>query len=134
MTATSTRHILVVDDQPSVADTLSLIFQSKGYKVKTAYDAESALVLLQSFPADTVVCDIILPGMNGIEFATLMHKAHPNCRVILLSGHPRTEDVIRDAEARGDNFEVLPKPYHPSDLLARVNAIPGTKISQATDV
>ena len=124
MNATSTRHILVVDDQPTVADTLTLVFQSKGYKVKTAYDAESALVLLQSFPADTVVCDIILPGMNGIEFATLMRKAHPNCRVILLSGHPRTEDVMRDAGVQGHNFEVLPKPYHPSELLARVSAIP----------
>lgn len=124
MTANTTRHVLIVDDQPTVADTLSLVFQSKGYTVRTAYDAESALLLLQSFPAEIVISDIILPGMNGIEFATLMRKAYPNCRVILLSGHPRTEDVMRDAEAQGQTFEVLPKPYHPSDLLARVGAIP----------
>jgi DNA-binding response OmpR family regulator len=124
MTADSPRHVLIVDDEQPVADTLSLVFQSKGYSVTVAYNAESALVLSQTLPPDIVISDIMLPGMNGIQFAILMHETYPNCRVILLSGHPATADVIVDAEAHGHIFELLPKPYHPSELLARVSAVP----------
>jgi len=62
--------------------------------------------------------------MNGIAFALLMRATYPNCRVLLISGHPATEDVLRDAEALGHTFEMVAKPCHPGELLARVHATP----------
>ena len=121
MTAESTLSILIVDDEHTVTDTLSLIFKSKGYNVTTAYDAESALVLSETLHPDVIISDVMLPGMNGIDFAILMREAYPDCRVILISGHPGTTDVVRNARDQGHTFELLPKPYHPIDLLARVS-------------
>lgn len=121
MTAESTRRILIVDDEHTVSDTLSLIFKSKGYNVITAYDAEAALVLSETLHPDVIISDVMLPGMNGIDFAILMREASPDCRVILISGHPGTADVVRNARDRGHTFELLPKPCHPTDLLARVS-------------
>jgi DNA-binding response OmpR family regulator len=99
-------------------ETLGLVFKS----VTTAYDAESALVLSQSLPPDIVITDVMLPGMNGIAFAILMRTIYPDCRVLLISGDPATGDVLRDAEAQGHTFEMVAKPCHPHELLARVNA------------
>jgi len=122
MSTASPRRILIVDDERIVADTLSLVFKTKGYEVTTAYDAESALVLSQSLRPEVVIADVMLPGMNGIAFAILMRATYPNCHLLLISGDPATGDVLRDAEAQGHTFEMVAKPCHPSELLARVNA------------
>jgi len=122
MIANSTHRILIVDDEHAIADTLALVFKAMGYETKVAYDAEAALVLLQSFPADLAVCDVMLPGMNGVALATFINGTYPNCRVLLISGHPGTADIIRDAEGRGQVFELMAKPFHPTELLARVSA------------
>jgi DNA-binding response OmpR family regulator len=119
--ANSTHRILIVDDEHAVADTLALVFKAMGYDAKVAYDAETALVLLQSFPADVAVCDVMLPGMNGIDLAAIVKTTYPNCRVLLISGHPSTADIIRDAQDRGQVFELMAKPFHPTELLARVS-------------
>lgn len=124
MTAKRPRRILVVDDEHNFADTLALVFKAMGYEPRVSYDAESAVVLLQSFPADVAVCDVMLPGMNGVALASLINADYPNCRVLLISGSPATADVIRDAEDHGQKFELLAKPFHPTDLLARLSAAP----------
>lgn len=53
--------------------------------------------------------------MNGVALATQIHSNYPNCRVLLISGHPATADIIRDAEDHAQKFELLAKPFHPID-------------------
>src|ERR1035437_9157359 len=69
---TSGRKILIVDDERTIADTLALIFATNGYEARTAYSAEQALEMLDEWRPDLAVIDVVLPGMNGIEFAIFL--------------------------------------------------------------
>jgi CheY-like chemotaxis protein len=75
------------------------------------------------WPPDIFLSDVMMPGRNGIEAAILICKTIPKCHVLLFSGSNTTGDLILDARARGYEFEILAKPIHPSDLLARLRDI-----------
>ncbi len=114
------RRILIVDDEPSIADTLTLIFRSNGYEARTAYSAEQALELLEEWPPDLSIIDVVLPGMNGIEFAIFLQASYPEIHFLLFSGQPGTSGLLEDAKRKGHLFEILAKPLHPSFMLATV--------------
>ena len=120
MTVKPALRILIVDDEPAVTDTLCLILKSQGYEVAAAYDAESALVKAETFDPDVVIADVMLPGMDGIEFAILIRHTHPTCIVLIMSGAPATAELISAAEGRGHVFQLLAKPFPPAELLERV--------------
>lgn len=114
------RRILIVDDEPSIADTLALIFRSNGYEARTAYSAEQALELLEEWQPDLSIIDVVLPGMNGIEFAIFLRASYPDIHFLLFSGQPGTSGLLEDAKRKGHLFEILAKPLHPSFMLATV--------------
>jgi CheY-like chemotaxis protein len=63
------KRVLIVDDEHIIADTLVAIFSGAGYESRAAYSAEGALGLIPSWPPQLAIVDVILPGMNGIDFA-----------------------------------------------------------------
>lgn len=114
------RRILVVDDEETIADTLALIFRSNGYDAKTAYSAEQALEFLETWQPDLAIIDVVLPGMNGIEFAIFLKASYPEIHFLLFSGQPGTGGLLEEAKKKGHLFEILAKPLHPSFMLATV--------------
>ncbi len=118
---TGGRKILIIDDEATIADTLALIFQSTGYEARTSYSAESALEILEEWRPDLAVIDVVLPGMNGIEFAIFLKASYPSCRFLLFSGQPGTSGLLEDAKKKGHLFEILAKPLHPTYMLATVS-------------
>jgi DNA-binding NtrC family response regulator len=114
------RKIMVVDDEESIADTLALIFTSNGYDSRTAYSAEEALEMLEEWRPDLAIIDVVLPGMNGIEFAIFLKASYPDCHFLLFSGQPGTGGLLEDAKRKGHLFEILAKPLHPTFMLATV--------------
>jgi DNA-binding NtrC family response regulator len=114
------RKILVVDDEESIADTLALIFSSNGYDARTSYSAEQALEMLEEWRPDLAIIDVVLPGMNGIEFAIFLKASYPDCHFLLFSGQPGTGGLLEDAKRKGHLFEILAKPLHPTFMLATV--------------
>jgi DNA-binding NtrC family response regulator len=114
------RKILVVDDEESIADTLALIFTSNGYDSRTAYSAEQALEMLEEWRPDLAIIDVVLPGMNGIEFAIFLKASYPDCHFLLFSGQPGTGGLLEEAKRKGHLFEILAKPLHPTFMLATV--------------
>jgi DNA-binding NtrC family response regulator len=113
--------VLVVDDEHVIADSLSVILSKSGFSVITAYDGESALELANVVPPELLLSDVMMgPGMDGIELATTLIKAYPDCKVLLFSGHAATRDLLDKARGDGHNFTLLSKPLHPSDLLERI--------------
>lgn len=114
------RRILVVDDEETIADTLALIFRSNGYDGRTAYSAEQALELLEEWRPDLAVIDVVLPGMNGIEFAIFLKASYPDVHFLLFSGQPGTGNLLEEAKKKGHIFEILAKPLHPTFMLATV--------------
>jgi CheY-like chemotaxis protein len=117
---TAVKRVLVVDDECCIADTLTAIFRSAGYEAVASYDGLSALDQCESFQPDLVVTDVVMPGMNGIEMAILMKQRHPSCKVLLFSGQAATADLLEEARRSGHDFELLAKPVHPSELLAKL--------------
>lgn len=114
------RRILVVDDEEAIADTLSLIFRSNGYESHTAYSAEEALEMLETWKPDLAIIDVVLPGMNGIEFAIFLKASYPDIHFLLFSGQPGTGGLLEEAKRKGHLFEILAKPLHPTFMLATV--------------
>jgi hypothetical protein len=98
----------VVDDNRDAADSLSLLLQTQGHEVQTAYDGEEALELAPGFRADLVLLDIGLPLMNGFEVAKRLRSGGSVARLVALTGYGQPEDVRRSREAGFDAHLVKP--------------------------
>lgn len=118
-TAFQTR-ILIVDDEPLLADTLAIIFRRAGYNAIAVYSGEEALTVMAEQKPSVVITDVIMPGLDGISLATKIRNSYPNCRVLLFSGNADTQSLLETAQQEGLSFEVLAKPVPPPLMLARV--------------
>ena len=117
-------HVLVIDDEQYVADTLVMVLEQSGLQATAAYDGDSALKKAESFRPTVVISDVIMPGTNGIEVCQEIHAKFPNCHIFLFSGQAATNELVREAYARGVTWELLAKPIEPEDLLARLASLP----------
>jgi len=117
------KQILVVDDEKTIADTLAAIVRHAGYEANAFYDARSALARVDSCTPDLVISDVGMPGMNGVDMAVLIRERYPECKVLLFSGQAATLNMLEKAGRRGYNFQLLAKPIHPTDLLAKVTSL-----------
>jgi DNA-binding response OmpR family regulator len=113
--------VLVVDDEPVIADTRAMILEQSGISAVVAYDSKSALEVALVVPPDVLLADVAMPGMNGIDLATAIRQIFPNCRILLFSGETSTVDPLDAARVAGQEFTILRKPLHPTELLARVS-------------
>jgi CheY-like chemotaxis protein len=123
------RKVLVVDDEKTTSETLTVIFGDHGYQAKAAYSAEQAADVIAEWQPDVALLDVNLPGMNGVDLAVAIRTSLPNCRVLLFSGYPNTNDLLHAAAQAGHVFEIIAKPVHPTLLL---NAIDNS-LSDAPD-
>lgn len=112
--------VLVVDDERLIADSLAAILHSKGYDVKALYDGKSALEACQCGAPDCIISDVMMPGINGVDLAITVRQRFPQCRILLFSGQAATTDIMEQVRTTGYEFELLTKPVHPTDLLARL--------------
>lgn len=113
----STRRILIVDDQQDMAELTAMLLAELGHELKIACNGESALALAAEFRPQVALLDICLPGMDGLELAARMRATRQlaDCRLIAISGHCSEHDVAR-SEAAG--FEThLAKPVSITELL-----------------
>jgi DNA-binding response OmpR family regulator len=127
------RRVLIVDDDRSVADTLSVVFSYNGYLARAAYSAEEALAVAPDWRPDLAILDVELPGMDGIALARVLKATYANLKVALLSGQPSAWDMLTKA---GNPFELMMKPVHPSELLRTASRLlrpPSRERDTATD-
>lgn len=117
-------RVLVVDDEPTITETLVEILNGEGFDAIAASDGKSAISSAQSFSPDVVISDVVMPGVNGVELGVQLRKLLPKCRVILFSGQTATVDLLRDARAHGHEFEIVPKPVRPEALIAMIRRRP----------
>ncbi len=113
-------RVLVVDDEHVIADTLAIILNRAGYDASAAYTGNEAVDLARSERPDLIISDVIMPDMNGIEAAIHIRGFLPSCKILLFSGQAATADLLENARARGFEFQILAKPVHPQDLLAKL--------------
>lgn len=125
--------VLVVDDEPIIADTIVAILKHRGFAASAAYDGETALEMALLVPPVLLITDVSMPRMNGIELAISLTKAIPDCQILLFSGQAITHDLLKDASADGYQFALLPKPVHPKDLLAEMSSLGVIAVSETVE-
>jgi CheY-like chemotaxis protein len=112
--------IIVVDDEPIIADTLVNILAGEGHDALAVSQGDSAVKWAKMMLPDAVISDVIMPGMDGVETAKAIMKFLPTCRIILFSGQAASVDLLSKARAEGYVFEVLAKPINPDKLLEKL--------------
>lgn len=123
MSNSENTRILVVDDEPRIADTLAIILQQAGYAAIAVYNGEDALACIATHQPSLVITDVVMPGLDGIALAMLIRASWPHCQVLLFSGNADTQQMLDKAEQQGHAFEVLAKPVPPPQMLAKVASL-----------
>jgi DNA-binding response OmpR family regulator len=115
-------NILVVDDEASVVEVVSLYLKREGFQVQTAKDGREALDAIQATPPSLVVLDLMLPKVAGMEIMRrLRDDPTNNTPVIMLTARSQETDRIYGLEMGADDYMV--KPFSPAELVARVKAV-----------
>ncbi|GGA54382.1 hypothetical protein GCM10011507_02050 [Edaphobacter acidisoli] len=110
----------MADDEQVIANTLAIILNQAGFDARAVYSGEKAVEAIDSFQPDMLISDVIMTGMTGIEAAIIARTKLPKCKILLFSGQASTADLLEKARAQGHEFEILAKPVHPTDLLAKL--------------
>lgn len=118
----STKYITIVEDAPSITKLLEKLLTSKGYAVEAYDTAEKGLKAMLQRPPDLLITDLRLPGMDGMELIGKIRQdlILQDIPVIMLSAHADLDTRVQGLE-EADDF--LGKPFHPSELYARVAAL-----------
>ena len=112
-------HILVVDDDKEIVDSISIFLQNDGYYVIKAYDGMEAMERLNDNEVHLILLDVMMPKMDGIK-ALLKIREKRNRPVILVSAKSEDTDKIIGLNMGADDY--ITKPYNPLELLARVKS------------
>ena len=121
-TPSSKPRVLVADDEQVIANTLAIILNQAGFEARAVYSGENALETIDDFQPNMLISDVIMTGMTGIEAAIKVRAKLPGCKILLFSGQAATADLLEKARAHGHEFEILAKPVHPTDLLAKLRS------------
>lgn len=128
---TPQKKILVVDDDSFLLDMYSLKFGKAGYEVKVANSTELALKLIRDgFTPDVMLVDIVMPGMDGLEFVATVRgeKLIPTTIIIMLTNQSASDDVARAQKSNVDGY-IVKATSIPSQVLAEVEKICASKKS-----
>ena len=113
-------RIVVVDDDPTVADVVGRYLVRDGHTVECVHDGYEALRRVAEEPPDLIVLDLMLPGMSGIELLRQLRQ-HSDVPVLILTAKGEDVERILGLEIGADDY--LPKPFNPRELIARIRAI-----------
>jgi two-component system phosphate regulon response regulator PhoB len=117
------QHILVVEDEPSIAELISINLTHAGYTVSRALQADEALQLLRNTMPDLVILDWMMPGKSGVQFAREL-RSNPATQaipILMLTAKGEEADKVLGLDAGADDY--VTKPFSPKELVARVKAL-----------
>ena len=118
------QRVLVVDDEQLVADTLTLVFGKSGFDARAAYSANHGLERAREFKPDLLLCDVTMPGRDGLDLVKDITREMPDCRILILTGFYSNLEVVRDAaQLLSVSLPVMTKPCQPDDLLREAAAV-----------
>ena len=114
------QRILIVDDDSSIAELISLYLEKECFSTKIAEDGEAALSLYEKEGADLLILDLMLPGIDGYEVCRRI-RASSDVPIIMLSAKGETFDKVLGLELGADDYML--KPFDTKELVARVKAV-----------
>ena len=114
-------RILVVDDEASITDLLSMALRYEKFDVLAAHSGREALDAVPAFAPDLVVLDVMMPGIDGFEVARRLRNDTSPIPILFLTARDATEDKVRGLTLGGDDY--MTKPFSVEELVARIRAI-----------
>ena len=114
-------HILVVDDDQAVRDSLARSLQYSGYEVSTASDGLEALAKLSAIRPEAVIMDVMMPRLDGLEATRMLRSTGNDVPILILTARDAVGDRVDGLDAGADDYMV--KPFSPAQLVARIRAV-----------
>ncbi|PFG18281.1 two-component system response regulator MprA [Propionicimonas paludicola] len=114
-------HILVVDDDQAVRDSLARSLQYSGYEVTTANDGVDALARLSSLRPDAVIMDVMMPRLDGLETTRSLRASGNDVPILVLTARDAVGDRVDGLDAGADDY--MAKPFSLEELMARLRAL-----------
>ena len=114
-------HVLVVDDEPVLAELVAMALRYEGWTVSTSGDGASAIASARKEPPDVVVLDVMLPDMSGLDVLRKLRDQIPGLPLLLLTAKDAVEDRIAGLTAGGDDY--VTKPFSLEELVLRLRAL-----------
>ncbi|MEJ3747679.1 response regulator transcription factor [Actinomycetes bacterium KLBMP 9797] len=114
-------RVLVVDDEATLTDLLSMALRYEGWQVRTAASGMSAVRAAKEFEPDAVVLDVMLPDLDGLEVLRRMRGNSPDIPVLFLTARDAVEDRVAGLTAGGDDY--VTKPFSLEEVVARLRAL-----------
>ena len=118
MRAMEQERILIVEDEPKIANTLKVGLEEHGYRAEVAYDGKAGFDMFKEHQYDLVVLDINLPGINGYELCKHYRSVNSNVPIIMLTSLIGLNDKIKGYDAGADDYMV--KPFEFKELLLKI--------------
>jgi DNA-binding response OmpR family regulator len=113
-------EILVVEDDPIIRQTVDYALRRAGFDTRTSGDGLEALKMTRELPPDLILLDLMLPGIDGFEFAAQVRKSDADVAIIMVTALGEERDKVRGLDAGADDY--ITKPFSIEELLARVRA------------
>lgn len=113
-------EILLVEDDPIIRQTVDYALRRAGFTTRTSGDGVEALGMAQSDPPDLILLDLMLPGIDGFEFAQRIRRTDPEVAIVMVTALSQPSDTVRGLDAGADDY--ITKPFSTDELLARVRA------------
>jgi DNA-binding NtrC family response regulator len=114
-------NTLIVDDDPEVRNTLTVILENESYLVQTAENGKKAIHMCEKNPFDVVLIDIELPDVKGTELLHILAEKHPKMVRIIITGHPSIENAAKSVNEKADGY--IMKPFNVPELLGMVKKL-----------
>ena len=113
--------ILIIEDEKDLLDSMRMYLESEGYLCETANDYQKASEKVNMYDYDCVVVDITLPKGNGLQIIEELKEKRSEAGIIIVSAKNSLDDKLKGLELGSDDY--LTKPFHLSELNARIKAI-----------
>jgi DNA-binding response OmpR family regulator len=113
--------ILVVEDERSISEVVSLYLKRAGYAVRSAYDGKEAVAAIEEKMPDLIVLDLMLPHVDGMEITRWIRSLGADTPIIMLTARREEADRIAGLESGADDYVI--KPFSPAELVSRVRAV-----------
>ncbi len=114
-------RLLVVDDEPSILELLSVSLRFAGFEVVTATNGADALNQVRQVQPDLLVLDVMMPGLDGFAVASTLRSRGDRVPVLFLTAKDATEDRVKGLTLGGDDY--VTKPFSLEELVARIRAV-----------
>lgn len=116
-------NVLIVDDEPSIRDSVGRILENRGYQVATACGGKEALDMVSDFKPDVVLLDIIMPGLDGYEVCRQLRAGLPSVKIIYFTAKVEVDDLKENVTGPSQADAVIEKPANSEKIITCIERI-----------